>query len=57
MESIEHFAALADSGPITAEVLWKNFDIFRMVPPDNSGRMFVTGYYEPVVEGSLEAGS
>lgn len=57
MESIEHFAALADSGPITAEVLWKNFDIFRIVPPDNSGRMFVTGYYEPVVEGNLEPGA
>ncbi|MGA2224441.1 MAG: MltA domain-containing protein [Syntrophobacteraceae bacterium] len=57
VESIKHFAALADSGPITADVLWKNFDIFRIVPPDNSGRMFVTGYYEPVVEGSLKPGA
>src|ERR1039457_6942477 len=38
VESINHFAALADSGRITADVLWKNFDIFRVVPPDNSGR-------------------
>ncbi len=54
VESIRHFSALADSGRITADVLWKNFDIFRIVPPDNSGRMLVTGYYEPVVEGSLK---
>ena len=57
VESIKYFEALADSGRITADVLWKNFDIFRIVPPDNSGRMFVTGYYEPVVEGSLKPGS
>jgi len=56
VESIRHFAALAVSGRITAEVLWKNFDIFRIVPPDNSGKMLVTGYYEPVVEGSLKPG-
>jgi membrane-bound lytic murein transglycosylase A len=57
VESIRHFAALADSGRITADVLWKNFDIFRIVPPDNSGRMLVTGYYEPEVEGSLKPGA
>ncbi len=56
-ESIRHFSALADSGRITADVIRENFDIFRMAPPENSGRIFVTGYYEPVLEGSLKPGA
>jgi membrane-bound lytic murein transglycosylase A len=56
-ESIEHFASLADSGRISAESLSQDFDIFRLVPADNSGKMLVTGYYEPVVEASLKPGA
>ena len=54
LESLNHFVSLADCGRITADTLCKDFDIFRVVPPANPGRMLVTGYYEPVLEGSLE---
>jgi membrane-bound lytic murein transglycosylase A len=55
-ESLNHFASLVDSGSISADRLSQDFDIFRVVPADNSGGMIVTGYYEPVLEGSLQPG-
>ncbi len=55
-ESIDYLASLADSGRINPESLSQDFDIFRVVPPDNSGHMFVTGYYEPVLDASLQPG-
>ena len=55
-ESLNHFASLVDSGGINAERLSQDFDVFRVVPPENSGRIIVTGYYEPVLEGSLKPG-
>jgi membrane-bound lytic murein transglycosylase A len=55
-ESLDHFASFADSGRIDPGSLSQDFDIFRVVPPDNSGRMFVTGYYEPVLDAGLQPG-
>lgn len=55
-ESLEHFASLVDSGRLDADRLARDFDIFRIVPPGNSGGMLVTGYYEPVLDGSLRPG-
>jgi len=55
-ESLQHFASIADSGTVLKDRLLREFDIFRVVPPDNSGRMLVTGYYEPVLDGSLKQG-
>ncbi len=54
--SLNHFASLVDSGRLCADRLSHDFDIFRVVPADNSGRMLLTGYYEPVLEGSLQPG-
>jgi membrane-bound lytic murein transglycosylase A len=53
-QSTELFAALLDSGRLNADSIMRNFDIFRVVPADNSGKMLVTGYYEPIVEASLK---
>ncbi len=55
-ESIDHFASLADSGRLNPDSLSQDFDIFRVIPPDNSGYMLVTGYYEPVLDASLQPG-
>jgi len=55
-ESLNHFASLVGSGGISADRLSQDFDVFRVVPPDNSGSIIVTGYYEPVLEGSLKPG-
>ncbi len=55
-ESLDHFAFLVDSGLISADRLSQDFDVFKVIPPDNSGSMIVTGYYEPVLEGSLKPG-
>jgi membrane-bound lytic murein transglycosylase A len=55
-ESLKHFASLVNSGSISADRLSQDFDVFRVSPADNSGRMMVTGYYEPVLEGSLKPG-
>ena len=55
-ESLVHFLSLLDSGRLDTEILAREFDVFRVVPPDRSGRMLVTGYYEPVLEGSLKPG-
>jgi membrane-bound lytic murein transglycosylase A len=53
---LERFASLAASGPIVKDKILQEFDIFRVVAPDNSGKMLVTGYYEPVLDGSLKPG-
>lgn len=52
-ESLVHFLSLLDSGELSREALGRDFDIFRVVPRDRPG-MLVTGYYEPVLEGSLK---
>jgi len=53
-DSMELFVTLLDSGRLNADSISRNFDVFRVVPPDNSGKMLVTGYYEPVVHASLK---
>jgi membrane-bound lytic murein transglycosylase A len=55
-QSMEHFVTLLDSGRLNLESISQDFDIFRVVPQNNSGKMLVTGYYEPVIEASLEPG-
>ncbi len=55
-ESLEHLASLADTGRISEDRLSQDFHIFRVVPRGNTGRMIVTGYYEPVLDGSLKRG-
>jgi membrane-bound lytic murein transglycosylase A len=54
--SLGCFLELLDSGHIDPQTLSREFDIFLVVPPDRAGRMLVTGYYEPVLEGSLKPG-
>lgn len=53
-ESLAHFLKLLDSGTLDSKTIARDFDLFRVVSPDSSGRMLVTGYYEPVLEGSLK---
>ncbi len=53
-ESLNLFVSIMDSGRLSIDRLSDQFDIFRLVPPGNSGKMLVTGYYEPVLEGSLK---
>ena len=53
-ESLVHFLSLLDSGRLDNAVLAREFDIFKVVPPDRAGQLLVTGYYEPVLEGSLK---
>ncbi len=53
-ESLSQFLRLLDSGTLDPKTIARDFDLFRVVPPDRSGRMLVTGYYEPVLEGSLK---
>ena len=55
-DSLKLFLDLLDSGHIDPRTLSQEFDIFQVVPPDGGGRMLVTGYYEPVLEGSLKPG-
>ena len=55
-DSLKLFLDLFDSGNIDSRTLSREFDVFQMVPPDRDGRMLVTGYYEPVLEGSLKPG-
>lgn len=55
-ESLDRFVELLDAGTLDAQTLAREFDVFRVVPPDRDGRMLVTGYYEPVLEGSLKQG-
>ncbi len=52
-DSLVHFLGLLDSGDLNRAALARDFEIFRVVPPDRPG-MLVTGYYEPVLEGSLK---
>ncbi|MCE5333246.1 MAG: MltA domain-containing protein [Desulfobacteraceae bacterium] len=54
-KSLAHFLALLDAGRIDRKSLDQEFDVFRVVPPDG-GRILVTGYFEPVLDGSLKAG-
>ncbi len=46
------------NGPDSAEVKRKRigeaFDIYKAVGSENSGAVFFTGYFEPIIEGSLE---
>lgn len=53
-ESLVHFLKLFETESVTAQVLARDFDVFRVVPPERSGKMLVTGYYEPVLRGSLK---
>jgi len=55
-ESLAHFLMLLDAGTVDSQTLAREFDVFRVVPPDREGRMLVTGYYEPVLEGNLKPG-
>ncbi|MHC1726436.1 MAG: murein transglycosylase A [Syntrophobacteraceae bacterium] len=55
-ESLSHFLSLLDAGKLDAENISREFDIFRVIPQDRSGKMLITGYYEPVLEGSLKEG-
>ena len=55
-DSVKLFLDLLDSGHMDSQTLSREFDIFQVVPPDRGGRMLVTGYYEPVLEGSLKPG-
>jgi membrane-bound lytic murein transglycosylase A len=55
-DSMKLFLDLLDSGHIDTQTLSQEFDVFQVVPPDRGGRMLVTGYYEPVLEGSLKPG-
>ncbi len=52
-ESLTHFLSLLDSGRLDRESLAADFDVFRVRSTGPQGRMLVTGYYEPVLEGSL----
>ncbi len=52
-ESLAHFLDLLDSGRLDRQSLAADFDVFRVRPPGAEARMLVTGYYEPVLEGSL----
>jgi membrane-bound lytic murein transglycosylase A len=56
-QSMELFVSLLDSGRLNADSISQYFDIFRVLNPDDSGKMLVTGYYEPVVEASLKPGA
>lgn len=51
-DSLARFLELLDSHRLTPESLFEEFDIVRVRPPDAS--MLITGYYEPVLEGSLK---
>lgn len=53
-ESLAHFQELLDSGTLDINTIARDFDIFRVVPQERAGQMLVTGYYEPVLEGSLK---
>ncbi len=54
-DSLVHLLDLLDSGDLNKDALARDFDVFRVVAPDRPG-MLVTGYYEPVLEGSLKPG-
>ncbi len=53
-ESLAHFLSLLQSGFPDTETLGREFDIFRVMPQDRGGQMLVSGYYEPVLAGSLK---
>lgn len=52
-DSLVHLLRLLDSNELTKETLARDFDILKIVPPEGS-KLLVTGYYEPVLEGSLK---
>lgn len=56
-ESLSHFLSLLDAGDINAESISREFDVFRVHTEDRSKKMLITGYFEPVLEGSLKKSS
>jgi membrane-bound lytic murein transglycosylase A len=56
-ESLEAFLAMVESGDSPAAIerrVREDFDIYRASGSAPSGKVLFTGYYEPVLKGSLE---
>jgi membrane-bound lytic murein transglycosylase A len=52
-----HFLKLLDEGRLNSASIASDFDVYRTRGDRDSGKSLVTGYYEPVLEGSLERDS
>jgi membrane-bound lytic murein transglycosylase A len=58
IDSITDFSALIDRSPSKGELeqaIRERFQVYKAVGCDGSGQMLCTGYYEPVLKGSLTA--
>jgi membrane-bound lytic murein transglycosylase A len=59
IRSLEHFLNFIQAKPSNQELkeyIDTNYLVYRSVGGDTSGEVLFTGYYEPVLEGSLEPG-
>ncbi len=56
-ESLQAFLVIAETGDSPSEMenkVRERFDVYRASGNESSGRVLFTGYYEPVLQGSLE---
>jgi peptidoglycan lytic transglycosylase A len=44
----------SDSAEAKIRTIWETFDIYRAVGSEDSGAVLFTGYFEPLIEGSLK---
>lgn len=53
-ESLLHFRALLEANRLSRDAVTQAFDVYLVRSESNPERSLVTGYYEPVLEGSIE---
>lgn len=53
--TLVEFLRLLDAGDLRKETIAESFDVYRFQPVEKQSGLLLTGYYEPILDGSLTA--